>query len=111
MREERGEIGGDVVVYETYTLWGTVIGNVKVVDGGKLYLRGAIYGDMDVDTGGRVHIFGRISGSVKLARGTKVIHSGVIGGDVINNGGRFFTDAQAKILGKVKTLAGESRSL
>jgi hypothetical protein len=111
MREERGTISGDLLVYEEYTLWGTVVGNVKVVDGGKFYLRGAIYGNVQVDPGGRMHIFGRISGSVKVFRGTKVIHSGMIGGDVVNDGGRFFTDSEGKIMGKVKTLAGETKAL
>lgn len=110
MREERGTISGEVMVYEEYTLWGTVVGTVKVVDGGKFYLRGAIYGDLDVQPGGRVHIFGRISGGVKCARGTKVIHSGMIGGDVVNDGGRFFIDAEGKVVGKVKTIAGETKN-
>src|SRR4051794_7125782 len=35
MREERGLINGDVVVYEPFTLWGTISGTVKVIDGGK----------------------------------------------------------------------------
>ena len=106
MREERGTIGGDIVVYEEYTLWGVVAGNVSVVDGGRLFVRGAVYGYVDVTPGGRMHIFGRVSGNVTLARGTKVIHSGVIGGDVTNNGGRFFLEPGAKVLGKTKTTGG-----
>lgn len=109
MREERGTINGDVVVYEDFTLWGTIIGSVKVIDGGKFYVRGSIHGDMEVEPGGRVHIFGRVSGKVKLGRGTKVIHSGMIMGDVINDGGRFFADPGAMIGGRVRTHAGETR--
>lgn len=111
MREERGTINGDVIVYEEFTLWGTIIGSVKVVDGGKFYVRGNIHGDMEVEPGGRVHIFGRVSGKVKLGRGTKVIHSGMITGEVINDGGRFFADPGAMIGGKVRTHAGETRLL
>ena len=111
MREERGTLSGDIVVCEEYTLWGSIIGNVRVVDGGKFYLRGTIHGSIDVEPGGRMHIFGRVSGKVKLARGTKVIHSGMIGSDVINDGGRFFVDAGAIIEGKVKTRAGETKML
>ena len=111
MREERGNINGDVVVYEDYTLWGTIVGNVKVIDGGKFYVRGNIHGDMEVEPGGRVHVFGQISGSVKLTRGTKVIHSGIIKGDVVNEGGRFFADPGTMICGKVRTRAGETRLL
>ena len=29
MREERGQIGGDVLVYEPFTLWGSIGGNVR----------------------------------------------------------------------------------
>ena len=34
MREERGQIGGDAVIAEPYTLWGSVAGKVNVVEGG-----------------------------------------------------------------------------
>jgi cytoskeletal protein CcmA (bactofilin family) len=106
MREERGQISGDVVVYEEFTLWGTIGGSVKVIKGGKFYVRGMIYGAMEVEDGGRVHIFGNVSGDVTISKDGKVVHSGVIGGDVINNGGRFFADSTARIMGKVKTRAG-----
>jgi predicted acyltransferase (DUF342 family) len=109
MREERGTVSGDIVVYEEYTLWGSIVGNVRVVDGAKFYVRGLIHGNVDVEAGGRMHIFGRVSGKVKLARGTKVIHSGVIGGDVINDGGRFFMDPGAVVDGRVKTHSGETK--
>ena len=106
MREERGQIRGDVVVYEKFTLWGSVTGNVKVIDGGKFYLRGAIYGNLEVEPGGRVHIFGNIAGELILQEKTKVIHSGVLGGDATNRGGRLFIDKTAQIHGKVKTKSG-----
>lgn len=108
MREERGQISGEVVVYEDFTLWGSVGGNVKVIKGGRLYVRGAIYGDLLVEPGGRVHIFGNVTGNLTVMRAAKVIHSGVLGGDAINLGGRIFVDATAKIMGKVKTRKGET---
>jgi predicted acyltransferase (DUF342 family) len=108
MREERGQIGGDAVIAEPYTLWGSVAGRVNVIDGGKFYLRGTIYGDLVVEAGGRVHIFGNIQGSLLVHKGAKVIHSGVIGGDAINEGGRLFVEAGAKINGKIKTRSGET---
>ena len=37
MREERGQLAGEVIVYEPFNLWGSVGGRVKVVQGGKLY--------------------------------------------------------------------------
>jgi len=109
MREERGQVAGPLVVSEPYTLWGSVGGDVFVVEGGKFYLRGAIYGNLHVEYGGRVHIFGNITGNLKVARGSKVIHSGTIAGDATNEGGRLFIDAIAKIHGKIKTLKGETK--
>ena len=102
MREERGQIGGDVVVYEPFTLWGSVGGNVTVIQGGKFYLRGAIYGNMTVEFGGRVHILGSVTGDITIHRGAKVVHSGMCGGDFINEGGRLFIETTAKVMGKVK---------
>src|SRR5881227_2735721 len=108
MREERGQIAGEVVVYEPFNLWGSVGGDVKVVEGGKVYVRGAIYGNLEVEYGGRVHIFGNVSGNLIVNNGAKVIHSGVIGGDAINNGGRLFIESMAKIDGKLKAKEGET---
>jgi hypothetical protein len=108
MREERGQLAGDVIVYEPWNLWGSVGGKVTVVQNGKLYVRGAIYGDLVVEYGGRVHVFGNVSGNLIVERGAKVIHSGAIGGDAINQGGRLFIDPTATVIGKVKTIAGET---
>jgi predicted acyltransferase (DUF342 family) len=108
MREERGQISGDLVVHEKVDLWGSVGGNCRVVTGGKLYVRGSIYGDLLVEYGGRVHIYGNVAGNLWLGSNTKVIHSGVIGGNVTNDGGRLFIEKASKILGKVKTNAGET---
>jgi cytoskeletal protein CcmA (bactofilin family) len=109
MREERGTIAGDYVVSEPLTLWGSIGGNVRVVEGGKFYLRGAIYGDLVCEYGGRMHIFGRVTGSLTVKRGAKVIHSGVLGGDAINDGGRLFIESTAMTNGKIKTLRGETK--
>ncbi len=109
MREERGRIGGDFVIYEPFTLWGVVGGNVTVIDGGKFYSRGLIYGNLVVEKGGRVHIFGNVSGNLTLHEKTKVIVGGHIGGDIINNGGRLYIEKGAMIDGKVKTHSGETK--
>jgi|SRR5580704_11847524 cytoskeletal protein CcmA (bactofilin family) len=109
MREERGQLGGTLVVSEPFTLWGSIAGNVTVVEGGKFYMRGSIYGNLDVEYGGRVHIYGNVTGNLKVARGAKVIHSGIIVGNAINEGGRLFVDGTASIEGKVKTLKGETK--
>jgi cytoskeletal protein CcmA (bactofilin family) len=111
MREERGQVSGDVVVYEPYTLWGSVGGNVKVIEGGKLYVRGNIYGNLLVEAGGRVHIFGNVLGNVTVEKAAKVVHSGVIGGDAINNGGRLFIEAVAQVKGKVKNRKGAETTI
>ncbi len=109
MREERGTIAGPLVVHEPFTLWGSVGGDVIVVEGGKFYMRGSIYGSLNVEYGGRVHIYGNIAGNLKVARGSKVIHSGVVAGDAVNEGGRLYIDATAKVQGKIKTLKGETK--
>lgn len=108
MREERGQVAGDVVVYEPFTLWGSVGGNVKVLRDGRLYVRGMIYGHLEVEPGGRVHLLGAVKGNLTLLPHTKVIISGVVGGDCINRGGRLYIDPTAKITGKVRTQSGET---
>jgi hypothetical protein len=108
MREERGQLPGDLIIYEPWNLWGSVGGKVTVIQNGKLYVRGAIYGDLVVEFGGRVHVFGHITGNIIVQRGGKLIHSGVLGGNAINEGGRLFIDATATIMGKVKTIDGDT---
>jgi len=109
MREERGQLAGPMVVYEPLTLWGSVGGDVSVIDNGKFYLRGAVYGNLTVEKGGRVHIFGSVTGNLIVMEHAKVIVSGMIGGDAINEGGRLHIDNTAKILGKVKTKKGDTK--
>ncbi|MFI5378865.1 MAG: hypothetical protein ACHRHE_06195 [Tepidisphaerales bacterium] len=109
MKEERGQIAGNQIISEPFTLWGSIGGEVIVVDGGKMYVRGAIYGLLSVEKGGRVHILGNVSGDLRVARGAKVIVSGIIGGDCTNNGGRLYVDETARILGKVRTRSGETK--
>ncbi len=108
MREERGQLTGDRVISEPYTLWGKIAGNLTVVDGGKLYVRGNVFGDLIVQEGGRAHILGNVKGTVTIMPRTKVIIGGIIGGDVLNQGGRLFIEHSAKLLGKVKTKDGET---
>lgn len=102
MREERGQIQGDMVVYEKLTLWGTLGGDCTVVKGGRMYLRGSIYGNLIVEAGGRVHAYGNIRGNVIVHPKAKVILSGTIGGDACNEGGRLYIDSTARIMGRVK---------
>ena len=109
MREERGTLKGNQVISEALDLWGTIVGDVSIVDGGKVYLRGAVYGNLTVYMGGRVHIYGNVSGNLYVEEGSKVIHSGVIGGDAINNGGRLYIEPKCQIMGKVKTRSGETK--
>jgi cytoskeletal protein CcmA (bactofilin family) len=109
MREERGQIKGDIVIKEPYTLWGSIGGDVKVAQHGKFYCRGNIYGNLTIEPGGRAHIFGNILGNLIVMEDTKVIHSGTISGDVTNLGGRLFVELAGKITGKIKTKSGDTR--
>lgn len=108
MREERGTIHGNIEVDEKYTLWGTIYGDVRVIDGGKMYVRGSVFGDLIVEFGGRVHVFGQVSGNLVLYRGTKVINSGIIQGNATNEGGRLYVDQHGNVLGRIKTRRGET---
>lgn len=103
MREERGQLRGDQVIDEPFTLWGSIAGNVTAIKGSKFYARGTIYGALTVLHGGRVHIYGKVTGDLIVKSGAKVIHSGVVGGDTLNEGGRLYIDAAGKVLGDVKT--------
>ena len=109
MREERGRINGDVVIYERYTLWGTIHGFVRVLDGGKFWQRGNVQGDMTVEYGGRVHIFGNLTGDLFVARGAKVIVSGTVGGAATNDGGRLYIEPEGNVLGKINTKRGDTK--
>lgn len=104
MKEVRENLVGDQVIDQKYELWGKITGDVRVIDGGKFYMRGSIYGDLIVEFGGRVHIFGHVSGNLYMFRGTKVIHSGIISGNATNDGGRLYIDRLGQVLGRVKTL-------
>ncbi|HTL29050.1 MAG TPA: hypothetical protein VL282_07515 [Tepidisphaeraceae bacterium] len=108
MREERGQITGGAVIYEPIELWGSIAGKVRVIAGGKLYVRGAIYGDLIVEAGGRVHVFGRVTGKMIVYQGAKVIHSGILGKDAINKGGRLYVESIAQVGGKVKHKKGDT---
>ena len=109
MREERGHLAGDIQINEPYTLWGSIAGNVSVAKGGKASTCARyIYGNLNVLPGGRVHIFGNVSGNLIVSDKSKVIHSGTLGGDATNRGGRLYIDALGKVLGKVRTLEGET---
>jgi hypothetical protein len=101
MREERGHLKGNQVIGESYTLWGSVAGDVTVVKGSKFYMRGTVYGDLTVLHGGRVHVFGNVTGMLIVKDGAKVILSGTIGQDCINEGGRLYLDAAAHVMGKL----------
>jgi cytoskeletal protein CcmA (bactofilin family) len=111
MREERGKVSGDIVVYEPFTLWGSVGGNVKVIEGGKFYVRGTIYGNLVIEEGGRAHIFGNVVGDVTIEPKAKLVHSGIITGDAINNGGRLFIESMAEVQGKVKNRKGAETTI
>jgi cytoskeletal protein CcmA (bactofilin family) len=108
MREESGQIIGDVTIDEPFVLWGSITGNVRAVDGSKFYLRGVIYGNLDVEAGGRVHVFGSIKGNLTVMEKAKVVHSGTIAGHAINRGGRLYIESAARVLGKIKEEAGQT---
>jgi len=106
MREERGQLTGDLVINELCTLWGRLAGNVTVAAGGKFYLRGRVFGDLKVEADGRAHVLGNLQGRLIVMPGAKVVHGGIIGGDVINRGGRLYVEASATTLGKLKVKEG-----
>lgn len=106
MREERGQIRGDVVVYEPFTLWGSITGNTTVIAGGRFYLRGTVYGHLEVEEGGRVHVLGNVVGRLTVHPRAKAVVSGQIGGDARNRGGRLYINPGGQIFGDLKTRNG-----
>ncbi|HZZ44849.1 MAG TPA: hypothetical protein VFE58_18065 [Tepidisphaeraceae bacterium] len=109
MREERGQLAGDLSIAEPFTLWGSIIGNVTLLPGAKLYVRGTIHGNLTLQPGSRAHILGTVSGSLTLHENTKVILSGILGGDAHNHGGRLYIDHTATLMGKLKTHSGDTQ--
>jgi cytoskeletal protein CcmA (bactofilin family) len=99
MREEWGKLVGNQVVSEPFTLWGSVAGDVTVVNGAKSYLRGTVHGDLTV-LGGRVKISGHVTGTMRVRDGARVILSGTIGQACINEGGRLSIGSAALVGGK-----------
>lgn len=108
MREERGHLSGKQVISDSLDLWGNIVGDTRIIDGGKMYLRGSIIGNLKVEDGGRVHIFGHVTGHLIVEEGAKVIVSGIVGRDVTNNGGRLYIQGSARLLGKLRRKAGET---
>jgi cytoskeletal protein CcmA (bactofilin family) len=109
MREERGQLRGDQLIEEPFTLWGSIAGNVTALNKSKFYARGTIYGDLTVQHGGRVHVYGNVTGTLTVKDGAKVIVSGNIGKDAVNAGGRLYLEAAATVGGKVITDDGETQ--
>lgn len=103
MREERARVVGDLTVDDKFTLWGAVTGDLRVIEGGKVYVRGNVGGDLIVDFGGRVHVYGHIVGNLQLFRGAKVVLSGTVGGNAANQNARLFIDSHGRVLGRIKT--------
>ena len=106
MRELREKIYGDVVIDYSCDLAGGcgVSGDMKVIDGGKVHIRGHVGGDLIVDDGGRAHVLGRVDGNVMMFRGSKVVISGVIGGNVTNKDARLYINKNGRVLGRRKTV-------
>ena len=109
MKEERGQLRGEQVIDQPFTLWGSIAGDVTAIQGCKFYVRGTIYGDLTVLHGGRVHVYGQVTGSLIVKDGAKVIVSGTVGDDAINLGGRLYIDSAAAVHGKVKAEDGETQ--
>lgn len=109
MKEERGQLIGDQVIDQAYTLWGSIAGDVTAIQGSKFYARGTIYGDLTVLHGGRVHVYGNVTGKLTVKDGAKVIVSGTIGEDAVNLGGRLYIDSSASVNGRVKADDGETQ--
>jgi cytoskeletal protein CcmA (bactofilin family) len=108
-KEERGQLRGDQVIDQPYTLWGSIAGNVTAIQGSKFYCRGTIYGDLTVLHGGRVHVFGQVTGTLTVKDGAKVILSGSVGKDARNLGGRLYLEGSASVQGDVVTDEGETQ--
>lgn len=106
MRELREKIYGDIVIDSVCDLPSSsaVSGDMKVVDGGKIHIRGHVGGDLIVDDGGRAHVLGHVGGSLTLFRGSKVIVSGTVVGNATNKDARLSILKNGRVLGRIKTV-------
>jgi cytoskeletal protein CcmA (bactofilin family) len=104
MRELRQTIHGDVVIDYECNLWSAVNGDMRVVEGGKVHVRGNVGGDLIVDSGGRAHVLGTVGGNLMMFRASKVVVSGVVVGNATNKDGRLFIGKNARVLGRRKTM-------
>ncbi len=107
MHEERGHLQGDQIINIAIDLVGKIVGNVTVVDGGKMYVRGSIIGNLTVEDGGRVHIFGHVTGELLVKKGAKVILDGVVN-TATNRGGRLFIESTGQVIRKLRAIDGDT---
>ncbi|MGH3008984.1 MAG: hypothetical protein ACRDLM_06200 [Gaiellaceae bacterium] len=84
MRASHDKLEGDQTIADTLRLYGTIVGDASVVDGGVLELFGTITGSVRVLVGGRADVCGTVGGSL-LNEGTARVE-GVVSGEVAGAG-------------------------
>ena len=122
-----GVISGGMVVDSDQTMNGSCVGDIAVIEGGRLKLNGACSGDLIMESGetvlrgalagdatqlagtltvngdlliesGDTTIRGAVAGDVQNRGGNLKVY-GVIKGDLIEDGGTTWVDPKAKIMG------------
>lgn len=99
MPVERGKIEGAVELSDELQLDGMVAGDVTVLDGGHLILRGTCCKNLLIRPGGTVDLYGTVSGDVTNQGGFLEVH-GIIRGKLNTiDGGDTYVDVNAQVNG------------
>ena len=79
MNDIYGTKKGDIRVTDSFGIYGTLLGNATVTEGGKLTLYGIVKGDVIVERGGWLEQWGVVEGDL-YDRGGDITNNGHIGG-------------------------------
>lgn len=88
----------DLLVKESTSLMGMVVGTVTVGRGANLQLHGLVIGKVCLEVGSEVFIHGMVNGDV-VNQGGRLYVFGTVNGKVIEQGGLTQIDAKATVRG------------
>lgn len=96
MRQEYGQVEGNIELNDHLALYGLCAGDITVHDGGALHLYGMCAGNVDVKPGGCARIYGLCTGDV-INHGGELEVRGMVIGDIQKKGGTTVVQPGAKV--------------